>query len=473
MKNKKGFTLIELLAVIVILAIIALIATPIILNMIENAKVGAAKDSAYGYIDAIEYNNSLADYNEKYTKIADGTYSDFEQLSNVKVKGKVPDYIEYTILKGSVIKAGMCINNINIDYINNEAKKSETDYCKFATVNSIAINNKITSMKIGETLQLDITIDPSDITPSYKSSNETVATVSNKGLIEAKSPGKITITVKAGVKVESFELEIINKIYKKYEVGELVYYNPISTDTCNEKNFNISDIKDKVSTCYKWRVIEVDDSTSKEDLLIMLDHNLVNRSSWSIDRNNKVGPDNSLQTLANATSEWKRLNLLNYEYDVSEITNGYGSLKCVNGTCVNKNGDELAQNVRARLITGEEVTKITNTVASTTWTINSNESGLYYFSNQNFILGTKTSGTGNKVLSWLIENTRGTTASGATANNYDSATNGGYWTLTPVNGSDNYVWLVGDSGDLGRHYVYDTVNRGLRPVITVSKDDIA
>ena len=34
MKRKKGFTLIELLAVIVILAIIALIATPIILNMI-------------------------------------------------------------------------------------------------------------------------------------------------------------------------------------------------------------------------------------------------------------------------------------------------------------------------------------------------------------------------------------------------------------------------------------------------------
>ena len=35
---KKGFTLIELLAVIVILAIIALIATPIILNIIGGTK---------------------------------------------------------------------------------------------------------------------------------------------------------------------------------------------------------------------------------------------------------------------------------------------------------------------------------------------------------------------------------------------------------------------------------------------------
>ena len=55
MKEKnKGFTLVELLAVIVILAIIALIATPIILNIIKDAKRSAAKDSAYGYIDAVE-----------------------------------------------------------------------------------------------------------------------------------------------------------------------------------------------------------------------------------------------------------------------------------------------------------------------------------------------------------------------------------------------------------------------------------
>ena len=55
MKEKnKGFTLVELLAVIVILALIALIATPIILNIIKDAKRSAAKDSAYGYIDAVE-----------------------------------------------------------------------------------------------------------------------------------------------------------------------------------------------------------------------------------------------------------------------------------------------------------------------------------------------------------------------------------------------------------------------------------
>lgn len=48
MKQKNGFTLIELLAVIVILAIVALIATPIVLNLINRARRGAAQDSAYG-----------------------------------------------------------------------------------------------------------------------------------------------------------------------------------------------------------------------------------------------------------------------------------------------------------------------------------------------------------------------------------------------------------------------------------------
>ena len=52
MKAKKGFTLIELLAVIVILAIIALITVPVVIKIINNAKKGAAEDSAYGVVES-------------------------------------------------------------------------------------------------------------------------------------------------------------------------------------------------------------------------------------------------------------------------------------------------------------------------------------------------------------------------------------------------------------------------------------
>lgn len=63
MMNSKGFTLIELLAVIVILAIIALIATPIVLGIIEDANRGASERSA----EYIVKNAELA-YSAAYMK---------------------------------------------------------------------------------------------------------------------------------------------------------------------------------------------------------------------------------------------------------------------------------------------------------------------------------------------------------------------------------------------------------------------
>jgi type IV pilus assembly protein PilA len=71
--NKKGFTLIELLAIIVILAIIAVITVPIILNIIENSKKGAAQDSAYGFKDAVEKYYVAQLYDSKDLKLV-GTY---------------------------------------------------------------------------------------------------------------------------------------------------------------------------------------------------------------------------------------------------------------------------------------------------------------------------------------------------------------------------------------------------------------
>ena len=63
--KKRGFTLIELLAVIVVLAIIALIATPIIMNTIKNAKKGAAERSADSYIRQVETTVAEARLNHK------------------------------------------------------------------------------------------------------------------------------------------------------------------------------------------------------------------------------------------------------------------------------------------------------------------------------------------------------------------------------------------------------------------------
>ena len=52
--KRQGFTLIELLAVIVVLAIIALIATPIVMNTIESSKKGATIESVRNMVHAAE-----------------------------------------------------------------------------------------------------------------------------------------------------------------------------------------------------------------------------------------------------------------------------------------------------------------------------------------------------------------------------------------------------------------------------------
>ena len=52
--NKKGFTLIELLAVIVVLAIIALIATPVVMNTIADAQNETTERSLENYASQLE-----------------------------------------------------------------------------------------------------------------------------------------------------------------------------------------------------------------------------------------------------------------------------------------------------------------------------------------------------------------------------------------------------------------------------------
>ena len=117
---KKGFTLIELLAVIVILAIITLIATPIVLSIIKDSKESASLRSAEMYLKGLETSIATSELNNKNVK--DGTYSinngnicleykDNECINELKVEmtGETP-------LGGKVIVIDGEVKDVVLDY---------------------------------------------------------------------------------------------------------------------------------------------------------------------------------------------------------------------------------------------------------------------------------------------------------------------------------------------------------------------
>ena len=94
--RKNGFTLIELLAVIVILAIIALIATPIILGIINDARKESQERSAELYLSGVDLavarRNLTEEFNPSECTIASGvvTCAGYDGSLNVDVDGEVP-----------------------------------------------------------------------------------------------------------------------------------------------------------------------------------------------------------------------------------------------------------------------------------------------------------------------------------------------------------------------------------------------
>ena len=141
-KKNKGFTLIELLAIIVILAIIAVITVPIILNVIDNAKRGTAKDSAYGYKDAISkyyvtemLEENAVTLNGTYTVDSNGVLTKDIEKHEIMFSGTKPKggYLTYT---NNVLTIGcLTIDDYKIVFENGEATNVESGECGNANEN--------------------------------------------------------------------------------------------------------------------------------------------------------------------------------------------------------------------------------------------------------------------------------------------------------------------------------------------------
>ncbi len=137
MKSKKGFTLIELLAVIVILAVIALIATPLIMNVINEAKKNAAKDSAYGYVKAVEnamvtymYDKTDASFSAGTITVATGGKTATFKVNdtdtgiplNVATSGTSADSGSLTVENGVITKGTLTISGFTATFGSSDVK---------------------------------------------------------------------------------------------------------------------------------------------------------------------------------------------------------------------------------------------------------------------------------------------------------------------------------------------------------------
>ena len=112
MKSNKGFTLIELLAVIVILAIIALIATPIILGVIDTAKKGSAEASALAYVKAVEDQIVIGQVTTETTddiSLDTLEYSVSDFSGKVSVKGTAPTSGTIKLTAAGEVTSGTCL----------------------------------------------------------------------------------------------------------------------------------------------------------------------------------------------------------------------------------------------------------------------------------------------------------------------------------------------------------------------------
>lgn len=139
--KQKGFTLIELLAVIVILAIIALIATPMILGVINTAKEGSAESAALGYIDAVEKSAVLSlfdDEAEGTATVSAGEYTVSDSgktLTNgtstitVTFKGDAPEAGSTVTIgeDGVITSAKLGFKQIYAYWVNYDGSKASVD----------------------------------------------------------------------------------------------------------------------------------------------------------------------------------------------------------------------------------------------------------------------------------------------------------------------------------------------------------
>ena len=159
--DKKAFTLIELLAVIVVLGILALIVTPILINVVKDSNEKSYKLSADGYINAV--NDYILSNQLDGKKVENGKYN-IKNL-DVKISGKAPSKGSVEIYDEKVSSAQLFFDTYLVKYDGKKVTLTEKGCEKEATVNLVIGEKKYDNViKDDIETEFNISDDISDIT---------------------------------------------------------------------------------------------------------------------------------------------------------------------------------------------------------------------------------------------------------------------------------------------------------------------
>ena len=242
---------------------------------------------------------------------------------------------------------------------------------------------------------------------------------------------------------------------KKYNNGEIVYFNVTTGSKCSSSDYTETQSNTGVKEgCMKFYAFNDDGGAIVK---LILDHNTTIRLVWNSSGSNVNGPKEVLEQLKKDTSSWKGTETPeNYTVDQS-------------GSTGNVNYTIDYSSYKARLITAQEIAQI---VGNTAWDEKNATTWYYLDSKTSDVFSTCKSGnTSGCQYGWLYDRTNTNCTKYGCLNDADSSMNGtGYWTATSRAGLSDVAWYLTYTGRVYDSRTVDSENfYGVRPVIEVLK----
>lgn len=404
------------------------------------------------------------------------------EVNIIDAKSKEDDTLPILIINGSIVDY-VEVNQENNDYIVPKAiAKTSTgesipsSYITYQILKNNEVVSKINTDKL-DTYIINYTVTYKDKTANYqkkvivrdtlhptieitgllKMNTRSVYKDLMKGVIVKDNSGesiipiiKSTISNIAGnyyvyyqatdssgnIVIDKREIEIYNS--EKYENGEIIYFDPIKNQICNNYSIDNSKLGFKEG-CMKWYVVK--DNNSKLNLL--LDHNISTNINY-ISLEDYINDGGTLSTWGTGNNTHGPITL---NKQLKEDT---------------KNWDKV---LNARLISANEVASIT----LNNWDSNSTLIEGFYFetNSQKLSITCTKENLSNCNYGWLSDRSSFNCKDFGCLNSEPQTT--GYWTSSPNTNYKYGAWVVNGIGMLTNDDIKNNVSYGIRPVITIEK----